>query len=183
MQSHDASEAAEFCRLFDEAYRPLLAYAARRTGNMADAEEIASEALLVAWRRREEPGRSAHTLPWLYGVARRLIANQCRAARRRQRLERMLGPLARSRSDPEQTAEVAGVTRAVVAASLRLPEADREVLRLAAWEGLSHEDIAVSLGCSENAAALRLHRARRRLRAELLKEDSLPGQEPVKVTR
>ena len=53
----------------------------------------------------------------------------------------------------------------------------------AAWEGLSHAEIGISLGCSENAAALRLHRARRRLREELLKEDGLPGQEVVEVIK
>jgi RNA polymerase sigma-70 factor (ECF subfamily) len=94
-----------------------------------------------------------------------------------------LTPLTQSSQDPELTAQLADTTRAVVAASRRLPEADQEVLRLAAWEGLSHAQIAISLGCSENGAALRLHRARQRLREELLKEGRFPGQEVVEVIR
>ena len=95
----------------------------------------------------------------------------------------MLAPLMRSSQDPELTVQLADATRAVVTASRRLPDADREVLRLAAWEGLSHAQIAISLGCSENAAALRLHRARQRLREELAKEGRFPGQEVVEVIR
>ena len=76
------------------------------------------------------------TLPWLYGVARRVVANQERSARRR----------------------------------LRLGQADREVLRLAAWEELQPAEIAAVLGCSANAAAVRLHRARQRLAGEMTRE-------------
>ena len=43
-----------FRRLFHDAYRPMLAYALRRTENRADAEEVVAETLLVAWRRRRE---------------------------------------------------------------------------------------------------------------------------------
>jgi RNA polymerase sigma-70 factor (ECF subfamily) len=55
-----------------------------------------------------------------------------------------------------------------VAAALRsLGDTDREILTLAAWEDLDAGQIAVVLGCSRNAARIRLHRARRRLAAAL----------------
>jgi RNA polymerase sigma factor (sigma-70 family) len=157
----------------------LLAYALRRTERLADAEEIVAETMLVAWRRHEKLPAGDEAIPWLYGVARRVLANQRRSQARRRRLELLLQPLTRSSIDPASPAEV----DAVIAATQRLPEADQEVLRLAAWEGLSHAQIAVSLGCSENAAALRLHRARRRLRGELLTEGTFPGQEVVEVIK
>lgn len=157
MDAGSGDQHAAFRRLFEDAYRPLLAYSLRRTESAADAEEIVAETLLIAWRRRGQ--------------------------QRRGRLERMLAPLMRSSQDPELTVQLADATRAVVTASRRLPDADREVLRLAAWEGLSHAQIAISLGCSENAAALRLHRARQRLREELAKEGRFPGQEVVEVIR
>ena len=175
-------EHERFRRLFDTAYRPLLAYALRRTQRPEDAEEIVAETLLVAWRRRKDMPGGADAIPWLYGVARRLIANQRRGQGRRRRLERVLEPLTRATLDPGELAEAADMTRVVLAASRRLREDDQEILRLAAWEGLSHEQIAVSLGCSENAAALRLRRARQRLREELLRENRFPGQELVEVT-
>jgi RNA polymerase sigma factor (sigma-70 family) len=174
-------EHESFRRLFDSAYRPLLAYALRRTQRPEDAEEIVADTLLVAWRRRVDMPDGAAAIPWLYGVARRLIANQRRGQSRGRRLERVLQPLAPATRDPGELVEAADMTRAVIAASRRLGEDDQEILRLAAWEGLSHEQIAVSLGCSENAAALRLRRARQRLREELLKADRFPGQELVEV--
>jgi RNA polymerase sigma-70 factor (ECF subfamily) len=176
-------EHESFRRLFDSAYRPLLAYALRRTRRPEDAEEIVADTLLVAWRRRADMPRGTDAIPWLYGVARRLLANQRRGHVRRRRLERMLEPTAPAALDPGELAEAADSTRAVVAASRCLSEDDQEVLRLAAWEGLSHEQIAISLGCSENAAALRLRRARQRLRKELLKAGRFPGRELIEVIR
>jgi RNA polymerase sigma factor (sigma-70 family) len=174
-------EHESFRRLFDDAYRPLLAYALRRTPRPEDAEEIVAETLLVAWRRRGEVPDGARAIPWLYGVARRLVANQRRGQLRRHRLQRVLETPRRSAPGPGEHAEMADATRAVIEALGRLREDDQEILRLAAWEGLSGEQIAVSLGCSENAAALRLSRARQRLRRELGKSGSFPGRELVEV--
>jgi RNA polymerase sigma-70 factor (ECF subfamily) len=177
-----APDAADFRRLFDDAYRPLLAYALRRGASHADADDVVAETLLVAWRRRAELPSGSDALPWLYAVARRVLANRRRAAGRAQRFRHALrigSPL--PTSEPEPSLERGEEFRAVVAALRRLPEQDQEVLRLAAWEGLVHRQIALSLGCSENAAALRLHRARQRLREELVKEEGFPGQELVEL--
>jgi RNA polymerase sigma-70 factor (ECF subfamily) len=50
----------------------------------------------------------------------------------------------------------------VLAALATLGERDREVLLLHAWDGLDNAEAATVLGCSANAFAVRLHRARRR---------------------
>jgi RNA polymerase sigma-70 factor (ECF subfamily) len=173
------SDHERFRRLFEDAYRPLLAYALRRTERMADAEEVVAETMLVAWRRHRDMPAGEEAIPWLYGVARRVLANQRRSAARRVRLERLLQPFTRLSTEIEEPTEV----DSVIAATQRLSTADQEVLRLAAWEGLSHAEIGISLGCSENAAALRLHRARRRLRTELMKEGRFPGHEVVEVIK
>jgi RNA polymerase sigma-70 factor (ECF subfamily) len=157
----------------------LLAYALRRTENAADAEDVVAETLLVAWRRQRDLPGGEEAIPWLYGVARRVLANQRRGQARRRRLEQLLRPLIRQSTQQGEPEPV----HAVLAAMRRLSPGDQEVLRLAAWEDLSHAQIAIALRCSENAAALRLHRARRRLRAELLKEDVRPGQEVVEVIK
>lgn len=168
-----------FRRLFHDAHRPLLAYALRRAENAADAEEVVADTLLVAWRRRRDLPAGDATLPWLYAVARRVLANQRRSQARRRRLERLLQPLLRPSTEHEETEPL----ETVIAATRRLSAADQEILRLAAWEDLSHAQIAIALDCSENAAALRLHRARRRLREELVKEGAAPGQEVVEVSK
>ena len=145
-----------FRELFDGCFAPVTAYVRRRVGSQ-DAEDVVAEVFTVAWRRLEDipPGVE---LPWLYGVARRTVANHRRAAHRRRRLAERI----EANVMPFATAD-AGHDDLLRALS-SLSEADREILRLAAWEDLDADSIAFVLGCSRNAAALRLSRARRRLR-------------------
>lgn len=56
----------------------------------------------------------------------------------------------------------AAADRAVGMALASMPEADREILTLVAWEGLSPAEVATVLGCSGAAARVRLYRARQR---------------------
>ena len=62
-------------------------------------------------------------------------------------------------------------TGAVASAFARLRATDRELLALVAWEGLDAREIALVVGCSRNAARIRLHRARRRFAQALEPED------------
>lgn len=156
-----------FGRLFDACYQPLLAYARRRVSS-TDADDIVAEVLTTAWRRLDDIPPDAE-LPWLYGVARRLMANQRRGnARRLRLLDRLVGERPAPRDAPVPPFEVLEVLD-------RLRPDDREVLRLAAWEELNPAEMAVVLGCTANAAALRLSRARRRLR------DGLTEMGPIRT--
>jgi RNA polymerase sigma-70 factor, ECF subfamily len=156
--------------LFRENYAAVRAYALRRAP--ADlAQDAVAETFLVAWRRLDDVSPDA--LPWLYGVARRVIANQRRSAERGEALERRLAaaPAAGGSGDP---GERAGEAEAVRAALGRLSDRDREALMLVAWDGLSGERAARAAACSRAAFAVRLHRARARLAAELAALDA-PG--------
>jgi RNA polymerase sigma-70 factor, ECF subfamily len=148
---------ARFEQVFDEHYRAVSAYALRRASH-ADAEEVVAETFLVAWRRLDEVPRDAK--PWLLGVARRVLANQRRAAGRREALRARVAVERESDSEP-------GRRPPVIQALGRLSRGEREILLLVAWDGLSTREVAVTLGCSAAATKVRLHRARRRLRAEL----------------
>jgi len=154
--------------LWNAHYADVMAYARRRAPEEV-AAEVASAVFATLWRRIDEA--PADPLPWLYAVARRELANQRRGARRRGALLARLslrppGPLAAP--DPADGA-VEGVAARTALARLR--PADREVLMLVAWEGLDAPGAAAALGVTEAAFAVRLHRARRRLEAQLLKED------------
>lgn len=153
-----------FARTGDEITR----YAMRRAG-FADAEDAVAETFLVAWRRRAEVPDPPGDMLWLYGVARRVLAN---AGRGRRRLERLRARLAREPSSPSGEEQAGDRADAVRAALEQLPAEQAEVLRLAGWEELTHREIAAVLGISENAVALRASRARRALR-ELLDRTAL----------
>lgn len=176
--SEDLVEQRELKERFEEIYEAneaaLASYALRRTGSVEDASEVVAETFTVAWRRMRQvpPGHDA-TL-WLFGVARRVLANQQRGERRRRRLSLRLHALPAEHAPAP--ADRAGETELARAALQRLTAEQRDLLGLVAWEGLSTAELAVVLGCSENAAKIRLHRARRALLAEL--ERVQAGAEP-----
>lgn len=155
-----------FEALAHEVWAPLQRYLARRAAPQ-DAEDLLADVLLVLWRRLDDVPLE-HALPWSYKVAQGCLANARRSEDRRLRLVRRLRdepPTGPSDDDP-----------ALRAALERLRPADREVLRLWAWEGLEARDLAVVLDCTPNAAAVRLSRARSALRDALGKDRSPAGQ-------
>ncbi len=131
-------------------------YARRHVGD--DADDVVSETFLVAWRRLDRVPDPA--LPWLLGVARNVI-------RSRRRFERSrTGDLPEVFAMPDVADTVAEDTDLFTGLRALAP-ADREVLYLVGWEDLDRRSAAAVLDCSPAAFAVRLHRARRRLRHHL----------------
>src|SRR5690348_6042020 len=81
-------ERERFERCFRAHYADVLAFAIRRLGERAAAEDAAAETFAVAWRRRERLPDPPQ--PWLYAVALRVISNQYRSSRRRRDLDQRL---------------------------------------------------------------------------------------------
>jgi RNA polymerase sigma-70 factor (ECF subfamily) len=120
-------------------------------------------------------------LPWLYAVARRVLANHRRGTGRRERLTALL------RVEDVPTPLRAGEDQGGPAfeALASLSAADQEVLRLVAWEGLGNQQIAAVLGITANAVAIRLHRARARFADALARrpaEDDLKYPGPSRTS-
>ena len=158
-------ELESVARLYERYAVAVHRYALRRS-DRETAEEVTAQVFLVAWRRRSSV--PADALPWLYGVARRVLADQRRGASRRRRLsERLRGTALEAPPDPP--ADAAGALRdhGLAGALKRLSAGDREALLLRYWEELEPAQMARVLGCSRAAAAVRLHRARERLAREL----------------
>ncbi len=156
---------------------PLRRFLARRT-DTATADDVLSETLLVCWRRFEE--LPEEPLPWAYGVARNCLANAERGARRQERVAAKIATVdrpARSTDGPGEADDLL----ADALASLR-PD-DAELLRLWAWEQLAPAEIAAVLEITPNAASIRLHRAREKLRAELRKVEQPAGHEGSRERR
>jgi RNA polymerase sigma factor (sigma-70 family) len=166
-----------FENLYQACFRPVSAYARRRTADAVDAQDAVAETFTIAWRRLPEVPEGEAALPWLYGVARRVLANQRRGNRRRDDLSIRLRGQQPAAVQVESQVLASEDRRVVLAALSRLRESDQEILRLAAWEELAHRDIAGLVGCSESSVAVRLHRARSRLGREIGKEERRVGQE------
>lgn len=156
----------EFEALYAANLRPLLAYALRRTATPADAADVVAETMLTAWRRRADvPGGDEARL-WLYGVARRVLANHTRGDRRRHRLGARLVEVV-EREVQQHAADTVHDGLAVTEALALLDELDRELLRLTSWEQLSPTEIAVALDMPAGTVRSRLSRARAALREVL----------------
>jgi RNA polymerase sigma factor (sigma-70 family) len=166
-----------FERCFDEHYVRIFAFAARRVSGRESAEDVVADTFAIAWRRRDRIPEEA--LPWLYAIAANVIANQYRSTHRRHNLDERLAGEASIAAPGIDPADSLGRRDELAAALARLEEAEREVLRLVAWEGLSTGDGARVVGCSPGAFRVRLHRARRKLAKEL----KTAGHRPCEARR
>lgn len=163
-----SADRQQFERLYRANARRLLGYVLRRVDQTDDAVDVLAETMLVAWRRLDDvpPGDEARL--WLFGVARRVLANHRRGTRRRDQLGERLRQDVRRLVGPGPDLLAATETSVVVATALgRLDEDDRELLRLTAWEGCAPHEIARVLDLPAASVRTRLHRARGRLRQEL----------------
>lgn len=170
--SHEEADRAALGRfeaLFHQQADAVLAYAIRRS-DADTAEEVVAETFAVAWRRLDVVPDPA--LPWLLGVARRLLANERRSRSRAEALAlRLVREPVASSDDP---ADEVDARLSAQAALERLRPAESEVLELLAWEGLSVAQAAEVLGCSRAAVAVRMYRARRRFRQHLTEPVEAP---------
>lgn len=142
-------------RVVEEHAASLRRYLLRR-GAGAEAEDLAAEALLIAWRRLDDIPPEAE-LPWLYRTAWNLLANH------RRRLRPVPDPDADRVVDDFADGLIDDL--ALRSAWRGLSERDREVLRLVAWEGLDGPALAEALGIGTGGAGAALSRARARLAA------------------
>ncbi|MEE4540393.1 RNA polymerase sigma factor [Streptomyces sp. V4-01] len=161
-----------FGRIFDRHAKTVYNHVFRRTADWSEAEDVTATVFLHAWRRRSETVLDRESaLPWLLGIADRLLSN---TRRRLRRAEALLYRLV-SHDEPvgDHAERVAGMVddarrmSEVHRALARLPRHEREVVELCVWSGLDQQAAAVALGVAVGTVKSRLHRARRRLGAHL----------------
>ncbi len=152
-----------FKRLYDTHYRAIVGYFMRRVDHTGSAPDLAEDVFLIVWGKLDQVPNAEEELYWLYGVAKRVLANHRRKVTRRWRIASRIGS-----EDAGAQPVVDQVMRRVDAEGVRealgsLRERDQELIRLAYWEELPHAVIADLSGCSRATVDVRLHRAVRRL--------------------
>jgi RNA polymerase sigma factor (sigma-70 family) len=163
-------------RLYRQTRLKILGYLLRRTAEPSDAADLLAETYLTAWRRIDSipAGHEAHL--WLYGVARRTLAN----FNRHQQVEHRLAQTLRSQVILELARHHAATdtrwTETITDSLSRLGATDREIIELSAYEELSPTEIATVLGTTPGSVRVRLHRIRKALRADLRGADSVQSQ-------
>lgn len=167
-----AGEARAFAEL-TRRYRPRIhAFALQLTGDPSDAEDIAQDTFLQAFRRLPEFRAASEFYTWIYRIALHLGLNvRRRNARRRceplddPRVE--LAVAADAGGDPRRAAELRQIYARLLVTLDGLPASQRAAVVLVALQGLSHEEAGRVLACRAGTVAWRLHRARRQLGAAL----------------
>lgn len=185
-------DAREFEELFREHYDAVLGYALTRAVDIDTAKDVAARTFLVAWLHRSDWHGFDSPRSWLLGVARRTLSDQRRSAQRYTSLQQRLRQYEMTAPPAPDPGDIVGDQQRVSTAFGRLRGADREALALIAWDGLTPAEAATVMGCSRAAFAVRLHRARSRLRIQLQLVDgaeprgrdaaylvSLPGPAPL----
>ena len=161
-----------FGRIFDRHAKTVYNYLFRRTADWSEAEDLTSTVFMHAWRRRAETVLDRDSaLPWLLGIADRLLSN---TRRRLRRAEALLHRLV-SHDEPvgdhaDRVADLVDDERRmseIHRALARLPRHEREVVELCVWSGLDQQAAAAALGIAVGTVKSRLHRARRRLGVDL----------------
>jgi RNA polymerase sigma factor (sigma-70 family) len=126
-----------------------------RAGDSLEAEDLLAEVFTIAWQRFEDIPPEAEAA-WLIGVARNRLMNMQSKQSRRSRLSASARPRSTSPSAEEEA--VAEITLSEAIDSL--PATEREAFTLSVWEGLTPRELGIVLGITQNAAAIRVSRAR-----------------------
>jgi RNA polymerase sigma-70 factor (ECF subfamily) len=162
---------SDFESVYAQTRPHVFAYLLRRARSSADAADALAETYTVAWRRRDDMPMDDKSLPWLLGVARRVLANQSRSERRRSALrDRLRAELLIQADAALQVPSDGHLDEAIANGMKRLSCSDQEILTLVSWEQLDRAEIAIVLGCSAASVRVRLHRARQRLVKHLAAE-------------
>jgi RNA polymerase sigma-70 factor (ECF subfamily) len=158
----DEQGRAAFELLFRAHYRSIEAFVTSRYPTI-DVDAVLSRTFEVAWRRLGDiPPDAARG--WLISVARNCARNEMRGTRRRRRhVVALTAVIEHHRAEPAPIS--AHTLEAFRRAFGQLSSKDQEVLLLADWDGLEGADLGAALGISKSTAAVRLHRARTRLRS------------------
>ncbi|MEX1125445.1 MAG: sigma-70 family RNA polymerase sigma factor [Acidimicrobiia bacterium] len=165
---------SRFEEIWTEYRLQILAYCLRRAAP-THAEDACNEVFMVAWRRIDEIPRPPKTVPYLYGIAGKVVSNHRRAFHRRSRLDEKLSNLGVApATDPVDLVVQNTEDQRVAAAVRNLKPKDQEIVMLHAWEDLSHEEIAEITGMTAGAVRQRIHRSYQHLARVL--EPSLDRQ-------
>ena len=165
-----SDRAAHLTQVMNTVAPDLLVYFERRVPP-DDAPDLVAETMMTAWRRLAvAPSDVVEARMWLFGIARNVLNNANRGARRRTRLADRLREL---RQDSDDFAPPADVGAEVRDAIDRLPPESADLIRLVHWEGMTLAQAADVVAISASTAQRRYLSAKAALRAALMIETTV----------
>lgn len=159
VRASQTGDQTAFGRLVGRHQRMIHALAYRMTGSLAEAEDLAQEAFVAAWRQLDGFRGDASFSSWLYRIAVNRCLNWRARAQRRDAVHAEW-----SGQCGEAAAHDGQLARQVQEALLKLEAAQRAAIVLTVYDGLSHAEAARVLGCAETTVSWRVFQARRKLK-------------------
>lgn len=167
--SAEGSSQVDFAEFYKRHFRHIYAYCLRRI-SPDRVDDAVAEVFLVAWRRIDDVPAGEAAMPWLYGVAYKVISTIWRGRTRQHRLhEKLAGAEITPMTGTEDFVVTAEEAAQALEALSRLKSTDQEILRLSVWEELPQADIAIVLGISVGAVKQRAHQARKHIAREYIR--------------
>lgn len=161
-------DAESFSRLCEQHYPALVAIAYSQLADRGLAEDAAQEALLIAYRDIAKLNETGRFLPWLAAICRNTAIDMAKArARERHAGTEDCGPVADLCHRENDTV---AVVREII---FRLDPDMRDIIVLRYYNGMTYEQIAATLGVSEEAVNGKLRRVRNTIRQELQRHESV----------
>jgi len=163
----------EFSDLYRAHLRDVYSYSYYRTGNHHDAEDLTEQTFLQAYRhfeRAQRESRGRPLRPWLIRIAHNLAANYYRDRSRRPQTQLEDASLISAPHDTETLVEGREELQAVLSGVASLPDDRREALIMRFALGMDNKEIARTLGRSEGATKVLIHRAIKQLEDRLKEE-------------
>ena len=170
---------SRFVTIYESHVRSVYVYCRRRVA--ADrVDDVVADVFLTVWKKIDLLPTGDSALPWIYGIAYRVVLHQWRGASRQRRLSQRLGQLGHAGvALPEEHILQSYESQQVLEATSRLKRTDQEILRLSMWEELSHAETATVLGLSPEAVRQRLSRALKSLTQEFNRLEKRTGHTPA----
>lgn len=169
MEAVQTGDLRAFQALYERYHRAVFTFALRSLGDRGAAEDLLQEAFLRVFARREAYRPTAAFPTWLFTIARNLLIDRFRQARRHTDVTdpEALATVPAPDASPLERVEARELAERLEAAVRQLPPSQREVLLLSRFAGLDHSEVAQVTGASPEAVRVALHRALRGLRARL----------------
>jgi RNA polymerase sigma-70 factor (ECF subfamily) len=169
MEAVRAGDLLAFQALYERHRRAVFTFLLRSVGDRPTAEDLLQETFLRVFTGREDYRPTAGFRTWLFTIARNLFIDRVRQASGNPEVydTAVLETLPALDASPLERAEARELAARLEAAVRQLPPSQRELLLLSRFAGLDHQKVAQVSGASPEAVRVALHRALRRLRAQL----------------
>ena len=159
---------AAFRVVYDRHAARLHAFLNRRTGDPATAFALTAETFAEAWLSRDRfTDRGDGAAPWLFGIARNVLAASVRDASVRRDSRRRVGLDAATDVGSPRSEWLVGFDEDLAAALADLPDPQRAVIEMRVLDGRPYAEVADDLAITPGAARVRAHRGLASLRAAL----------------